>query len=208
MFHKLLLIAVVALVAGCSDPKAATEKNFKIVIQKTLDKAYPRCYITGNFPAVSDVFMIRNEKELKALVSARLASVKDEPHEVKDWFGKTRTAIKPTYNLTEEGKKFYKADAHNAIMGGTEGGFCFGKGTVKDIKEFTEPSGAGGVQMTQVKYTYEVSDVPAWAKSAEILTAIPRLKQDVESEKTPVDGMDVMVLTNNGWVSRGGGMGF
>ena len=208
MFQKILLIATVALVAGCSDPKAATEKNFKVVIQKTLDKAYPRCYITGNFPAVSDKFMLSKEKELKALVSAGLASVKDEPHEVKDWRGKTSTDIKPTYSLTEEGKKFYKADAHKAIMGGTEGGICFGKGTVKDIKEFTEPSSAGGVQMTQVKYTYEVSDVPAWAKSAEILTAVPRLKQDVESEKMSVDGMDVMVLTNNGWASRGGGMGF
>jgi len=205
MFLKLLLIAAVALMAGCSDPKAATEKNFKVVIQKTLDKAYPRCYITGDFPAVSD--MMRNESELKALVSAGLASVKDEPHEVKDW-GKARTVIRPTYNLTEEGKKFYKADANKAIMGGTKGGICFGKAAVKDIKEFTEPSSAGGVQMTQVKYTYEVSDVPAWAKSAEILTAVPRLKQDVESEKTPVDGMDVMVLTNNGWVSRGGSMGF
>lgn len=205
MFKKLLLIAAVALVAGCSDPKAATEKNFKVVVQKTLDKAYPRCYITGNFPAVSD--MMRSEKELKALVSAGLASVKDEPHEVKDW-GKPRTVIKPTYNLTEEGKKFYKADAHKAIMGGAEGGFCFGKATVKDIKEFTEPSSAMGVQMTQVKYTYEVSDVPAWAKSTEIMTAVPRLKTDVESEKTPVNGMDVMVLTNNGWVSQRGGMGF
>jgi hypothetical protein len=47
-----------------------------------------------------------------------------------------------------------------AIMGGHEGGFCFGKGTVREIKK------------------------------------------DVESKKAPLDGLDMMVLTNNGWVSQ------
>ena len=39
MRHSLIFATVAVLIAGCSDPKAANEKNFKISIQKNLDAA-------------------------------------------------------------------------------------------------------------------------------------------------------------------------
>jgi hypothetical protein len=50
VLHKLTLIAVAVLVAGCSDPKAANEKNFQSAIQSYLDTAYPKCYFNQKFP--------------------------------------------------------------------------------------------------------------------------------------------------------------
>lgn len=81
------------------------------------------------------------------------------------------------------------------------GGFCFGKATVKEISQFTEPADTSGVRVSQVNYTYQVGDFPAWAKLPETLSAIPQLKADVESEKTPIKSAAMLQLTNNGWVN-------
>lgn len=202
MFFRIALIAAAIFVSGCSDPKAANEKNFKISIQKTLDDKYPRCYFTGDFPVTTSKILF-NKKAYAALVAVGLLSVKDEPHEVKVSFlsDKTKTIMEPVFRLTEKGNEFYKADVGKAGMMFQEGkgGFCFGKATVKQITEFTAPADAGGVQLSQVTFTYQVSDLPAWAKLPEISAAIAALKDAVESEKKPLEGTAMLILTNNGW---------
>lgn len=211
-----LIVVVAVLVTACSDPKAANEKNFKIAIQKPLDKAYPRCYIKTNFPttASSQKQQYKNYTSVfKVMVASGLLSEKEESREVKDGWQlfatkpKMKTVVETVFNLTEEGKKFYKADViENNGFGETVGGFCFGKATVKDVSEFTEPADAGGMRATRVTYTYEVRDFPAWAKLPDFLAVLPELKKDVESDKSPIKGLDMLVLTNNGWVSQLGGM--
>lgn len=200
MLHRIVFIALAVLIAGCSDPKAANEKNFAMAIQKTLDAEYPRCYVEAKFPATIEGFDMNNHKAVfPALVKAGLLSEKEESREVTDWMGGKKELVVRVYDLTETGKQFYKADGEN-------NGFCFGKATVKEITEFTEPSDAQGVRASQVKFTYIVSDFPSWAKSPEMLAANTSLKEDVESEKTPINSLDVLALTNNGWVSQLGGM--
>lgn len=209
MFYRILFIAVAVMVSGCSDPKAANEKNFKIAIQKTLDAEFPKCYITANFPATVAGFDVNNHKAIfPALVKAGLLSEKNEPHEVPDGFfgNKKKIIMQAVFDLTDEGKRFYKADAEKSIMGEDTGGFCFGKAEVKEITEFTEPTDAMGMRISQVKFTYAVSDFPAWAKSSEISAAISSLGKAIESEETPIKGADVLALTNNGWVSKLGGL--
>ena len=207
MVYRITLIAVAVLLTACSDPKAANEKNFKIAIQKRLDQAYPTCYINANFPAtLSEHDPYRNKSAFKALAAAGLLSEKEESKEVKEW-GRTRTVVGSVFNLTEEGKKFYQPDAiKNNGLGEAVGGFCFGKATVKEITEFTEPADAMGARASQVSYTYEVSELPAWAKLPETIAAITKLKPDVASDKMPIKSRDVLVLTNNGWKSQLGGM--
>ncbi len=202
IYRFALLAAIATLLTACSDPKAANEKNFKAAIQNYLDGAYPQCYFTGDFPAIVPMFDARGTKAtLKALVSARLLSEKDEPHET-EVFGGKKVVIQPTFHLTEEGKKFYKTDATKTLSGKMIGGFCMGKASVKDVSQFSEPSDMFGQRVSQVNYTYEVDGLPAWAKSPETLAAIPSLRADVESAKTPIKKLDVFILTNNGWVHR------
>lgn len=201
---KRIICAVVltALVlVGCGSKQDANEKNFKIAIQNYLDSAYPKCYFFENFPAVAMDFDLKNEKgTLAALLKTGLVSVKDEPHEEAQFFGNKKTVIKPTFYLTEEGKKFYKTDVEKTLGGQSIGGFCMGKAKVQDVPQFTEPSDMFGQKISRVNYTYVVSDLPSWTKSPEILSAIPSLKPDVESENTPIKGLDAVVLTNNGWI--------
>jgi hypothetical protein len=206
MLFRFTLVAAALLVSACSDPKAANEKNFKTAIQKAMDAEYPTCYVKSNFPATIGGFDVSgNKRNFKALVSAGLLSEKEEPHMTTEYL-RNRVEVQPTYYLTDEGKKYYKAGVAKTVLGETVGGFCFGKGVVKDITEFTEPADMGGVKASRVSFTYQVSDIPAWATSPEILAAMPRLKADVESEKTPIKGGDVLALTNNGWVSQLAGM--
>ena len=203
MIFRITIVAAAILVSGCADPKVANEKNFKLAIQERLDTIYPKCYVEANFPLTTDKIGY-NKSTFTALTTAGLLSVKDEPREVKVhlFSNETRTVVEPVFSLTEEGKKFYKPDAEKDAYGKPTGGFCFGKATIKEISEFTEPADAGGMRASQVTYTYQVSDFPAWAKLPEISAAITKLKIDVESEKTPIKDMDILVLTNNGWKSK------
>lgn len=203
MFYRFALITVAVLVTACSDPKAANEKNFKVAVQKDLDAVYPKCYLKNNFPAtVHDYEFLGTKASFKALVSAGMLSEKEESHEIEVGFrGRKQIVVQPTFYLTVEGNKYYKADAAKDIYGKPTGGFCFGKATVKEISQFTEPADTSGVRVSQVNYTYQVGDFPAWAKLPETLSAIPQLKADVESEKTPIKSAAMLQLTNNGWVN-------
>ena len=201
---KSVIVAVslgAILLVGCGSKQDASEKNFKAAIQTFLDSEYPKCYYFESFPAVVDMDFRNRKSTLTAMVKAGLVSVKDEPYEEQEiWGNKKKTSIRPTFYLTEEGKKFYKPDVDKTIGGKSLGGFCFGKAKVRDVPQFTEPSDMRGHNMSRVNYTFVVNDLPSWTKLPEILTAIPALKPDVESENSPIQGKATVVLTNNGWV--------
>lgn len=207
MRHSLILAVVAALVAGCSDPKAATEKNFKVAMQSYLDTAYPKCYILQKFPTTAQFIEkkgAQQEKEtLKTLTKAGLLFEKEiERQEIKDIFngGGMKTFVKSTFDLTDEGKKYYKNDIKKNFMGESVGGFCFGKATVKAITQFSEPGEMMGQKVSRVNYEYTVSDLPKWATSPEVTASINSLKADAESNVTPVKALNAAILTNNGWV--------
>jgi hypothetical protein len=202
LFRHAVVIAVAMLLVACSDPKAASEKNFKVAVQKYLEVAYPKCYLFANFPETFDWDLTNLRPKLDAMVKIGLVSVKVEPHEEQDMFGKKITRNMPTYRLTEEGKKYFNENAGKSIAGKPMGAFCFGKATVKNIAQFTEPSDMLGVRVSQVSYTYQVSDLPGWTKLPEIEKAIPEFKADAESQDTPVARNEMVILTNNGWVHQ------
>lgn len=198
-----LVIPIVLLVlAGCSDPKAASEKNFKSAMQQYLDTAYPRCYFASNFPAVKADWNIGGRNDaMAALEKAGLLSVKEVQQEEKQLFSeKTRMVARLSYDLTAEGKKYYKADATSNLRGEKMGALCAGKASVKSIGQFTEPAEMMGQKISRVNYEYTVTDLPAWTTSPDIQRTIGGLQADAESASKPIKGVVAMVLTNNGWV--------
>lgn len=200
MVYRITLIAVAVLLSACSDPKSANEKNFKIAIQKKLDEARPTCYVIANFPGTIPNSLDNDKLSFKALVDAGMLTVKDESRMTTGLMF-NKVAVQPVFSLTEEGKKYYKPAMMKSGLGDDFGGFCFGKPIVREIVEFTEPADVMGGRVSQVTYTYELSELPAWAKQPQIVAALPKLKKDVESEKTPIKTRDILVLTNNGWKS-------
>jgi hypothetical protein len=202
LLQKLTLIALTAFVAGCTDPKTANENNFGKAIQSYLDTVYPKCYFLQKFPATVDFDIGGTQATLKALVKAGLVSEKEESRrEIADLFGGgKKTYVKTSFDLTDAGRKVYKLDAVKTLRGDSVGGFCFGKASVKDVSQFSEPSDMLGQKISRVNYTYVVTDLPAWAKTPEMLAAIKALDVDAKSVIEPVKALDTLLLTNNGWV--------
>ena len=198
------LICVGALsLSGCNDPKDASESNFKIAAQQYLDTVYPVCYFESNFPVKTDGYHFNNLPEILHVMSEKgLLKEKElsRKHIEASWSGKARDIVVNSYDLTDEGKKYYKTDATKNISGKNIGGFCFGKATVSEVVNFTEPSDAMGQKISKVSFSYKVTDIPDWAKSSEITALDRRLKKDVDSEEKEIKLTNVFVLTNKGWV--------
>lgn len=57
-----------------------------------------------------------------------------------------------------------------------------------------------GQRVSRVDYEYVVSNLPKWATSPEMASASKSLKVDAESYATPVKVLQVVILTNNGWI--------
>lgn len=74
-----------------------------------------------------------------------------------------------------------------------ERGWCVGKTVVADVLEWTEPGKDSGSPV-QVKYTWKLTDVPAWARRPEFA--------DISGLKNPVPATAVVRKTNNGWVAE------
>jgi len=202
--HRIVAVLIMSVVAGCADPKAATETNFRVALQHYLNTAYPKCYYTENFPVTRNLHVGDTQAILESLVKVGLLSVKEVSRQelAGEYFtgGKTRTIVQMAYDLTEEGRKFYTPNAEKNPFGGSRGGFCFGRATVKAVTQFTEPADLLGQKVSRVQYTYVVSDLPPWARMPEVQSSLTALKEDATSDATPVKALAALILTNTGWV--------
>lgn len=201
-FAPLICIGAIAL-SGCNDPKKASESNFKAAAQQYLDTVYPTCYFRANFPFKTDGYSFNNTSEiLHAMAEKGLLTEKElsRKHFEASWGTKAHDVVVSSYDLTDEGKKYYKPDASKNMRGENMGGFCFGKASVSEVINFTEPSDAMGQKISRVSFSYTVSDIPGWAKSPEITSLDRQLKKDVDSESEPLKVTNAFLLTNKGWV--------
>lgn len=199
-----LSLALVLLLSGCSDPKAASDSNFKKAAQAYLDSVYPKCYVTQTFPYTTTYHTGGTDSGnvLSALVKAGLLVEKElSRQKIPSWMALNGndTVVKSSFELTDEGRKHYKPDG-GKTMGYDAGGFCTGKGVVDEILRYTEPSDAFGTRVSRVNYTYRVKDLPKWALTPELVAASPALKEDIESKEKPVKVTHAFVLTSEGWV--------
>ena len=188
-----LTLLVVALI-GCSNPKEASEKNFEVAIQRFLDAGFPVCVINQNFPVDNIGFSFHNNFEVfdEMTKLGLLSKTETTKKSVNKYTKATKVA---TYDLTDEGKKFYQQPSAKKSIGG----FCFGKAKVEEIIDFTQPADMFGKTISEVNFTYIVSNIPDWAKKPEITSLNEQIKKLVEATEKPVKVDAKMVLTNKGW---------
>ena len=98
-------LILVAVFSGCSD-----EADLTKFVQAYLDKEYPRCYLTENFPMTIQYGQGHDIKQLLAMVKIGLLSKKE--------LQKLSQYAPPIYeyDLTEEGRKHYTPDAEKGTM--------------------------------------------------------------------------------------------
>lgn len=211
--------AVAVLVAGCSDPKAASKKNFETAINDWISQNPPclslpysgvraadRAADAGVFPlyveaAVSEHPMrLENQKKAAAPFEALKVAglLKAEPAEITQsgFFPgpKPKLAV-VAYTLTPEGEKAFSAKGNSRMM--ADPSFCYGEPRVKEIVRFTEPRDMLGMTVSQVEHTYQLKNMPEWAKSKPMQETFPQLARD---NAETLQGKAAVVLTNEGWV--------
>lgn len=204
MNGKLVLLTIaVGLLAGCSDPKKASDENFQKAAQAYLDTQYPKCFLVTAFPVKTLDFDVSGQNRvLHALAGVGIVketelSRKDIP---KTIFSPAQTDISYSYDLTDEGHKYYKDDARQLANGNKLGGICIGKAKVVRIDQFSEPGEMMGQKISRVTYSYQINDLPTWAHDQNVQAASNELNAAVASEKAPIKETRAMILTNNGWV--------
>ena len=219
MRSVVVLAAVAALVAGCADPKAASEKNFETAINDWISQNPPclslpysgvraadRAADAGVFPiyveaAVSDhPRRLENQKKAAAPFEALAAAglLKGEPTEITQsgyFAGPQPKLAVVAYSLTPEGEKAFSEKGNSRMM--ADPSFCYGEPAVKEIVRFTEPGDMMGMTVSQVEYTYQLKNMPEWAKSKPMQAAFPKLARD---NAEMLEDKDVVVLMNEGWV--------
>jgi len=188
---KIITYSLFLIIAGCSNPNAATKENFTKTIQEHLNNKYPICYFKGSFPTTTKKFDISgNNKILRALSKAKILSEKEISREEIEIF-KKETIITYSYKLTDKGKKYYSS---------SKKGFCLGNAKITSINTFSEPAEMRGYKISRVNYSYIVTGFPEWAKNKEVSSSLRGLKNDIESNAKPRNETDVLILTNNGWI--------
>ncbi|WP_085624831.1 MULTISPECIES: hypothetical protein [unclassified Pseudomonas] len=192
MYRKTLPLALLATLAGCSNSEDTSEASFHKAAQAYLDSQYPYCFITSSFPTRTQDFDLHGtNKALHALAQVGVVSEKEISRTevpARLWQA-ARTDIYYAYDLTDEGRKYYKADS----------GLCFGKAQVTAIEQFSEPSEVTGQKMSNVTYAYKITGLPAWAANEQVKASVAELGKAVASNEMPLKETRTMVLTSQGW---------
>ncbi|KXK69144.1 hypothetical protein BC89_21230, partial [Pseudomonas monteilii] len=178
--------------AGCSNSEETSEASFQKAAQAYLDTQYPHCFVISSFPTKTQDFDLHGtNKALHALAQVGVVSEKEISRTevpARLWQA-ARTDIYYAYDLTDEGRKYYKAD----------NGLCFGKAQVTAIEQFSEPSEVTGQKMSNVTYAYKITGLPAWAGDDGVKASIAELGKAVASNDAPLKETRAMVLTSQGW---------
>ena len=192
MYRKTLPLALLATLAGCSNSEDTSEASFQKAAQAYLDTQYPHCFVISSFPTRTQDFDLHGtNKALHALAQVGVVSEKEISRTevpARLWQA-ARTDIYYAYDLTDEGRKYYKADS----------GLCFGKAQVTAIEQFSEPSEVTGQKMSNVTYAYKITGLPAWAANEHVKASVAELGKAVASNETPLKETRAMVLTSQGW---------
>lgn len=98
----------------------------------------------------------------------------------EDHFGNLKSI---RIDLTDKGK--------SANVWDPQQGFCVGQRRVHEITQWTEPAANQGILVTQISYTWVLSERPRWVTDEHF--------GQIEGIKEPVQGVAVAQKTNKGW---------
>jgi len=192
-----IVLAAVLLLGSCLDPKKASDSNFKKAIQAKLDKE--SVCITAMAPEkLADVGGKHSSTPMIDSLVA-LGMIAGHPITIIDKdFGFTSSRPGMEYVITEKGKQFERADknAGMSLGGGSYTSLCSGKKEVVDIVRYSEPSAMMGQTISQVTYTYKITDLASWMRDPAFLKAYP---VDLRAADAPVEAKMGLILMSDGW---------
>ncbi|HEY2470159.1 MAG TPA: hypothetical protein VGI45_20330 [Terracidiphilus sp.] len=190
---SLVLAVLLLAVPGCAGQKKASDANFKKAINDFLSKSPLYVEIQQKLPAdvsnafLQDQFVGRNLPALEKAGLLRSSPVTVSQPGVNDGPGRR-------FELTDLGRKLAVPAAWNPdIMH-----FVYAKKAVHSIVNWTDP---GDGDMVKVTYTYELDDVPEWAKLPEVQSSfgLDQVFAEAYGGSKKKEETILMILTNKGW---------
>lgn len=205
---KNLLVTVFGCVVafGCGDTKEANRANFGKAINAYFQKS-PECLNVFGRDALPVTVKLSNfgaSKVEKYDRFAKIGLLKISEGEVEhtELFKKVVTKTR-TYELTDEGRRYYFEDASDPALifaAGASRGFCYGKRSVSQITSFSEPSSDGGLIVSHVNFTYRISEIAPWASDSDIRESYKGMEAKLNTPE--VEDKAILVKTGDGWVHR------
>jgi hypothetical protein len=212
MKNNVLCVMVLGtlLLVGCGSKKDANEKNFSEAINAYLAKRGQLCLgITSTWP----VDLNESERRMtvgRAPVMAALEKIGLlRSHETTSESTPLFSArpIKVTvlrYELTEEGKKFYREKQGLSLPGNkeTQGDLCYGQQDLDKIVKWQGPTAVGDAEEASVFYTYKIDNLADWAMNPDVQRVFPGIVPTIDgAAKTLMN--QALTLTNQGWQAKG-----
>ncbi len=178
-----MLVAII-FTAACNK-QAPTTPNYSDAINAYY-QAHPACLWTDEkrFPVQSAPDDAKTEG-YDALVDAKLLTRTTTEKKII-----IVSKRENNYDLSEQGRTAWVADPNQPGYGN----FCYGHRKVAAIDSNAPTSNQPGATTT-VNYHYTLTDVPAWASSAETKTAFPKL----QAADTAQPATASLTNTNNCW---------
>src|SRR5580658_4929395 len=158
-----LTLFSVLLLVSCASKKDANEKNFSEALNSYLAKKGQLCL---GIPSAWPVDLNEAERrggmgtaaEMAALEKAGLVRAHDAESEYTPPLSTRPVKAKVLrYELTEDGKKFYREKQNLVLVGakGTQGDLCFGQQALDKIVKWEGPTSVGDSKEASVFYTYK-----------------------------------------------------
>ena len=205
-----LMFLSVLLLIGCASNKNANEKNFSEALNSYLAKKGQLCL---GIPSTWPVDLNEAERRGGMGTAAEMAALEKaglvRSHETETEYApplSTRLvkARVLRYELTEDGKKFYREKQTLALVGtkGKQGDLCFGEQALDKIVKWEGPNAAGDSKEVSVFYMYRIENLAEWAKNADVQRVFPGIVSTIDGAGKSVMNQ-ALALTNQGWQAKG-----
>ncbi len=182
-----LMMAWVALFAAGCKKNAVDTMAFKSALNSYYANQQ-ECLWTApvKFPQQADTSNDEDTKTYDALTDAGLLTRK--PEEKKRFLIGSKQVN--DYDLSDQGRSSWTPDPSQPGYGN----FCYGHPQVSAIDGYNAADDTG--TRYNVTYHYGPANVPAWANSAEMKTAFPKLASETSGMQTATA---TLLKTDNGW---------
>ncbi len=196
------------LLAGCGSKSDANVNDLSDATNAYLAKKGPLCLgISTKWPVDLQDSDQRpgnvKASEMTALEKVGLVHSQNTEAEYTTLSGRTAKAKVLRYELTDEGKKFYREKDVVGLGPNKEalGDICFGQQVLDKVSKTEGPDKIGDTTGATIYYTYRIDNLADWASNPDIQKVFPGIVGTLNGAgKTTIN--QALVLTAQGWIAK------